>query len=159
MTTQNINEQNMGRASTAKVRPGTGGREAAMASKARNDERRENILNRSTGSTAETAIMPETSNKYGPVNNSLLSSFQQIVGDSNTSSLNRLQGMQSNMADKEAQRKSDMADKEAKRNREQQAFMSGYSSPAQMAQRLQIETQRQNQARDRQYAQSRSMGF
>jgi hypothetical protein len=148
MTTQNINEQNMGRASTAKVRPGTGGREAAMASKARNDERRENILNRSTGSTAETAIMPETSNKYGPVNNSLLSSFQQIVGDSNTSSLNRLQGMQSNMADKEA-----------KRNREQQAFMSGYASPAQMAQRLQIETQRQNQARDRQYAQSRSMGF
>lgn len=148
MATQNINEQNMGRASTAKVRPGTGGYEAAMATRARNDEMRKNILNRSSGSTAETAIMPGTSNKYGPVNNSLLSSFQQIVGNSNTSSLNRLQGMQSKMADQEN-----------KRDREQQAFMSGYASPEQMSQRLQKDTQRSNQLKDRQYAQSLSRGF
>ena len=148
MATQNINEQNMGRASTAKVRPGTGGYEAVMAAQARTDRVRKNILNRSSGSTEGTATMPETSNKYGPVHNSLLSSFQQIVGDSNTSSLNRLQGMQSNMANQASGLK-----------QKEQAFMSGYATPQQMSARLQQDTQRSNQLKDRQYAQSLSSRF
>ena len=159
MATQNINKQNMGRASTAKVRPGTGGYEAAMAARARNDEMRENILNRSSGSTEGTATMPETSNKYGPVHNSLLSSFQQIVGDSNTSSLNRLQKMQSDMANQASQRSRQEAEFGLGLKQKEQAFMSGYATPQQMSARLQQDTQRSNQLKDRQYAQSLSRGF